>query len=998
MAISTQHAAILAAPEAGGRLELWRGPARGVLDETTITGAWLPTSGAGWTDVTGTVSLASEVLAAHDGKGFTITLSIADEGRDVWVDDAALALVAQAWDGGAWSPRATVAWGYLDGSGDQELDAEGNQTGRRSATYQGYWARARVPAHRMGRHDLATGASVAGSTPALASVLTEAGVEYISQDSNAPGKAIDGNTDTVYIGDLIADPVVPTLGDTTVPRILRAYAGRTSRSIGAGNEPIFIELYYGHNLAGWGTTWTGIPQMYNYFAGEGLAAVRNDGTLQSSVVDYGSYKAFRVTLKQQPTNPNAQGWVQWIVMDSTYKNRPLRIHFDIRAGDGPSVGKSLQGWFTDAAPSGGERQDINPLVLAADWQSYDLDLASTGSYAGAKVNWQALRFQLHLAAITYELRNLRISVGYADEANGTSGRLFLSYDNGAGIGRTQRLAFDLGPSAWTIPAEGSVIVTDDVNTFRAKFDPGTRQVFQMKNLQPEWFFGPGVGKLALRFATDPNRLVYNPPSNVISTVDEIDFTTNGLTWLPYQGVSRQSPIGTGALTVEDYPHVGTFPGTYGGGFLWLDLKPFVAAKLTQPMDSVQTFFVVDDPDRVVPGQEVVIGSERLWVSTRTGDSFACARAQGGTTPAAHAVDDAVTPRIAGATQTGPQWDAVTLRRKPGTPAIRSGVIIASNLASPGDPSAGGAKWERHPDWFLITRFENPAQASSLNLRVPGGMVQARHVCVGDVLMHRRNGVAQRWKLNEIGVPERLPGGITAGGYSGHSMTNEAETAAHILIEHGDVPAAKLTVNVSPAPMGDLPIAAATVRGILDNLSNSAGLVIWLDGLNNVIIGPDPANPQYDAREAYATLTPSLLLAAPSGQWAVPRPVAQVKVTARETASLRTYVATYPDVPGTLGEIVEIKGVNVNSWGDARDRAEREFRARNVRRTPQRVTVNAAPWAAPWLRLIYAVPALDGSGAWSGVNVAIVGFTHHFVRDETNGIQWTTDLVLREVVL
>ena len=989
--IDSQHLAVLQSHESGALVEIWRSTeARGVLDESAIVAPWLPTA-PDWEDVSGAVLLSEALEIAHDGRGHTISLTIAEESRLAWLDDLAVAVVAQAWDGSAYTDRELVAWGYLAGEGGQQLDKDGNQTGRRVITYHGYWDRTRVPSHRFGRLNLAQGATVAGSSAALASVTAEAPLEYISQDDNAASKAIDGNADTAAILDVIADPAQPAIGDSLDPRILRAYAGRTVRSIGSGNEPIWIELFCGHNLTPWGTDWVSPPGMY----AEGKPTIRNDSEHEITVVTNGDgTKSLRVRCKAQTGNYNAEGWIQFIVY-SPYGNRPFRVAFDLKASSPSAIDARALLTITDAAPTPGERIDER-LRLPQTRQSWAYDFGTTGAYGGAKFS---LKFEKGQLAgpddLYYDLSNLRISVGYMDEYGG--GRLFISYDNGAGVQRTQRLAFDLTTPAWTIPADGTVIVCDDLATFKAKFDPGTRQVIQMKNLQPEWFFGPGVGKLALRYGTDPNRNQFAPSG--MTTIETIDFTTNGLTWATYQGLSRQSPIGTGSLAVEDYPHVGVLPGAYGAGFVWLDLGAYKPTVLSLPMTSGQLTFTVDDPDRLPSSGTAYIGTEQIAYAGRDDQTFTITtRGANSTTAAAHDTGDAVTPKLAGAAQTGPLWDALEVRRKPGTPAILSGAVLYSNLVSPGDPSAGGAKWERHPDWSLLSRFANSVKALTLSFRAPGaGPLQARHVCLVVDRMDRYRGVPQRVKVNEIVVREWVPGASADGDWAGHALPDTAAVAAHLLTQHGGVPASKVAVMVAPAPLGDLPVAGAMLAQLIGNLEGDGDLRVWLDPYNAATVAPDPSNPQYDAREPYVTLDGTVLLNPPAGDWGVCAPVAQVRGTFRETASLRTYVIAYPDVPGQTGEVVEVRGT-VRSWAEGRDRVVREFRNRNTRRTPQRVAVGPSPWARPWLRVAYTSADLDAGGQWIGVNAVLRSYRHRFTLDAAGGIVWECDLVLKETVL
>lgn len=992
--ITSPHLALLQSHETASRVEVWRSnQARGVLNEAAITGAWLPTTGAGWADESATVLLSEGIDLAHDGRGYTGSFSVADSSKLEWADDLAVAVVSQHWDGSAWSGRELVCWGYLSGEERASIGKALDQTSSRTFTYHGYWERASVPAHRFGRRNLAQGATVAGSSTALASATAEAGVEYISQDDNAASKAIDANADTVYIADVIADPTQPTIGGDTKPRLLRAYAGRTTRSIGAGNEPVWVELSYTHQVATWGamTSSGAVPNLFGYGSN-----VRNDSQVVSSITTSGPLGAYYQVRALQQAGSDAMNGVQWN-LDFGLPGRAWKLRLEFKAASTPSIGRRMYATLKDLDPTAGAGTQAF-LSLTDQWQTYDLDL-DNANYGGVVLRFQNYRGDIAADDLYFAFR-FTLWVGYSDlqhAKENSSERLFISYDDGAGATRTQRIAFDLAAGAddWRIPPLGTVVIADDTATFRAKFDPGQRQVFQMRNLQPEWFFGPSIGKVALRYGTNPNRNQYAPSGTTL--VDEIPFATNGLSWTPQQGVSRQSPIATGSFAVEDYPHVGLLPGAFGAAFLWLDLHAYSAPKLTLPMDSTQLTLQVDDGDRLTPGLEAVIGSERVLIGVRNDNTFAIARHQGGTTAAAHNAGDAVTPRLSGATQTGPQWDAVEIRRKPGTPAILAGAVISSNLATPGDPSAGGSKWELHADWDLVARFDNAAGADVIGVRAPEGGRQARHVAVVIDRMARRGGVPQRAKLNEVVVREWVPGGNAGGGWAGHASANLAEVAAHLLTQHGGVPAAKVALAVAPAPMGDLPVAGAPLSRALANLESDGNLRVWLDPYNAATVSPDPSNPQYDAREPYLTLDGAVLLGDVAGSWGVRGAVSQVKGTFTETASLRTYVISYPDVPGALGQVVEVKGT-VRSWAEGRDRVEREFRSRNARRTPQSATIGPAPWLRPWLRVVYTSAELDTGGQFIGVNCCVQSLSIKYEEGPTGGAICTTSLTLTEVIL
>lgn len=988
--ISSDNLSILQAQEVRADVEIWRGPVRGDFDEADLADPWLP-AGPDWEDVSDQVLIDGRLDVTHDGQGSRFPLSIADERKDEWADDCAVAVVARARLTSIDSGRVLVGWGYLPGQGRQRITPTGDQIGERLASYASYWDRTNLPAHRLGRVNLAEGATVEASTSPLASVTAEAPLEYISQDDNAAAKAIDQEADTVYIGDIIADPTQPTIGSSSEVQILRLYAGRTTRTIGAGNEPIWIELCYVRAVSTWGamTSSGAVPDLF-----EMGSEVRNDAAVVSTITTSGPDGAYyQVKSKTGQPSPTVSNGVQWNE-SLGLPDRPAKLLLEYKAAAPASIGRGIRVTFKPLDP--GASGIVGTLALGSGWQTYEADLSDLTEYGGYVLRVQNAPGEVAAADLDWRFR-FKVYVGYSDLGQGGSqNKLHLSYDDGNGHTDTLRIAWDLanGAEDWQIPPLGSVILTDDLATFRAKFDPGQRQVFQLRNLAPDWFFGPGIGKVALRRGNGFRYQQYNPSGYTL--VQEVNFVTNGLSWTPSQGLSRQSPIGTGSLTVEDYPHVGLLPGAYGGGYIWLDLGAYQPTVLAFPMDSTQLTMTVEDGDRISLGVLHKIGTEQVLPSARDENTFVIARAQNSTSAAAHNPGDSITPRPGGADQTGPTWDTIEIRRKRGTPAIKSGVVIASNLISPGDPSTGGSLWERHADWFLVSRFDNPAQSDVIALSPPGGQVQARHVCVGDVLMHYYQGQPQRLKINEIVVREILPGSSTAGGWAGHGASNNAEAAAHMLTQHGGMPPTKLTIAASPAPMGDLPITPATLAQVLDNLAGDE-LRIWLDPYNGATIAPDPSSPLYDAREPYLTIDASVLISDPAVDWGDRQPVAQIRLTARETASLRTYVVTYPQRPASLGKVVDVGPVSVRSYADAFRAAERIFRARNVRRTPQNVTIGPAPWLRPWLRVLYDVAALDASGAVQGVNCAITAYTHHFA-DDGAGLVWTADLSLQEIIV
>ncbi|MDT9071199.1 hypothetical protein, partial [Escherichia coli] len=88
--------------------------------------------------------------------------------------DLAVAVVGRHFYQGAYTAWELIAWGYLDGSGRQSRDVGLEATGERLAVYVDYWEKTEVPSHQFGARNLATGATVVGSTPPLDTPAAEA--------------------------------------------------------------------------------------------------------------------------------------------------------------------------------------------------------------------------------------------------------------------------------------------------------------------------------------------------------------------------------------------------------------------------------------------------------------------------------------------------------------------------------------------------------------------------------------------------------------------------------------------------------------------------------------------------------------------------------------------------------------------------------------------------------------------------------------------------------
>lgn len=1003
----------------GHIVEFWLGPERGVLDETTIDLDWLPVTG--WTEKTSEILLSEGAVINHDGQGPTITFTVADESRSEWKDDLAVAVIAQHFypASGAFGDRYLVAWAYLSGEDRQTLNLDYMQTGQRIATYAGYWSKKPVESMRLGRRNLAANATIVSSSAILANPAEEAPLEYLSADTCAATKILDGFADTPSILDVIADPVIPYIGDMPTVRFLRLFGPQT-RGVAVGGVPRFAELVFGHSVTPWGKTWTSIPGMYF----EGTAAERTEaGRIHTTAVTYmdGS-KGFQVT-SYQSFDLAFSTWIQWIIPASP--KIPMKSVIEIKAGNPFSVGKRVHLLLSDATPEHTQRFDVNPFALGLDWQKFEFSYTSDEHAGGAKIEITTVQGETFGGDVIYEIRNLDVEEGYSDEVQAPENsqrRLFLCYDNGAGTQAAQRIAFDLvgGASDWTIPPFGTVIITDDIPTFKAYFGDTGKTLMQMKNLQPLWYWAPGVGKLKLAYSTNPLRTNYSDGSLV--TVEEINFTTNGFSWTAHQSLIKGdgtsgSPIGTGSWTTEEFPHVGILPtGGYGSAYWWIDLGTFAAPKLKLPMDTSSMRITVDNIDEYTEEGLCTIGTERIWWIGKDGDSLLVnARHISGTSVAAHSIGDSVIPdgftgqfQNSAAKQVGWNVDMIKLRRKPWTPVIRAGAVIYSNLVSPSDPTTGGLRWDRNPDWSLAQQWsdrQGNLDVVTINLLdLFGGSKEMRHIVVRiDDMDRDPAGNPQRAKLNEfIAYEAQMAAGVN-GLYRSKNASDLAGALGFILTQRAGVPAAKVTVAtqangnaIQTSAIGDLPIAPSDSNQVINSLAAKGLLSVWLDAANTATIDAQTTNPAYVPMVPYFTIDATMLTGSFVLTWSAAHSVSQVNITAQELASMRTYSASYPTVPAFLGTVADIRDVTVFTANDVSAIAEATYRDRNTRRRGV-APVGALPWLEKGQRILVNLPEIDLGGNGIGVTFVVASFSLQLGMDD-GGVTWDTSLTLVELGL
>lgn len=1008
---------------------VYLGPRRGDLDESAITAGWLP--GVGWEHVSGQVLLSAGITLDVGERGTEIGLTVAEEARSVWYDDRALAIVARHWfPGVGWGGWYCAAWGYLPGNGEPRHRAGVGQESRRTATYGGYWGRMRLPSHRLGRRNLANGASIAASSPALATPQAEAPLEYLAQDDCAATKAIDQFADTTYVADVIADPAIPTIGETYVPKFLRV-GGPHQRGIAAGGQARFVELWAGYDLLR-GDTDNPAAYAWGTFASPGstpppegnASAIINNDFLET----FFDGNRYVVHAKQQGSNPNNSVYVQWNTSaPALWHGVPAILSFKIRARGAGDIGNGV---VLQWGHSGTNHNVFITLAAAEQQFNVPIDaLASTGSLAGGLVmRFRAAREELYVGDITWELWDLHLWTGYngPNYTQQEGKALFLACDDGAGNERLVRLANlvngdGLNPGEEiVIPPRDSIVIVDDRATFERQFGSTGKTILQMKSEYRQWFFAPGVGRMKLCWGNDPNRFDYDDASMTGPVVnsaqlpaEEILFSVanGGTPWRSDQSLSRQNPVGTGFLLTEDFAHLGLIP-PYGAAYVWIDLGAYVAPKLVAALPNTgagSDRAYVDDIDAYGErGLATLPSGERIRWTAKGEDYLAIEnRGWGGTTIATHPAGQSLTPdsyngvnQGLGLPQTGHNLDLIELRRKPGTPRIVAGAILVSNLVAPTNPSEGGARWENNPDWTAVMRWTGNTSLDVITanlLNLFGRPIEARHICVVGDEMARVNGMAQRFKLNEVVAREWQASGGGAGGWKGHGVADVGGALAHILTQHAKVPSSKVIVQSQSPAIGDLTVAPTMVASALDTLANNDGFRVRLDRVNTAYVEPTNVNPVFTAPAPFWVWTPDLLASEEvTARWAERSRSAQTRIAARDVAAMRDHSAQYPAIPRELGQIVELRDVRVLTAADAFGRAVREDRQANTRRAMP-IEAGALPWLEVGQRHLLALTDLDIEGGFVGVNVVVDSYKITIGADD-GGVTWATSIQVREMAL
>ena len=964
----------------------------GEFDESTIVEGWTPDGD--WTDVTSTIATDPSPTWTGTKRGRAGSFTVLNMNRDEWPDERAVAIMWRFWDGGDWSPWEVAVWGYILGGGTQRRRSNGLVSGIVNFGYAKFWSKIATPGLKFGQENLMANASIVYQETALATLTSEIGLEFTSQAAGAGADALkDQKLDTCAIQDVLPGAIEPTLGDTATPKILRTY-GSFTRGIAPGGQARWIEVWCGHNLTPWGTFTTpaSVPNLF-----ESGSNTRDDDNCK---VEYSAGRMI-ITAKQNLVHPNQMHGIQW---NFGIGDLPIRVKFRYKAGATDSIGKTIH-----------VTHDVGEtLSLGSDWRTYQVDLPKPANLhdtlvfriQGGDNNSTQLPYSL-LTDTVIEVDDLEIGVGYSDmHFQKTYGyKLSLCVDDGDGHEHVRRIAWDLvgNSEEWRIPAFGSIIFTDDLAAFRAQFDPGSRQVYQLKYIIPDWYFGieggVGVGRVKLAYSTNANMDDYDDTG--LTTVDEIDFSVanGGTPWEEYQALSRQSPVGTGYFAPEDFPHLGLLQSAYNPGYWVFDLGAYQPTYITQNVAAAASTLVVDDPDEFPSSGSAFIDTDEFTYSGKSGRALT-----GVSGILAHDGGVGVGniyPKVDGAKQTGWLVDLVEVRRKQQTPIIQAGAIIYSNSASPADPKVPdihGHTWERHQDWTLLMRWDYGSNGlSTIVADPPGAYIQMRFVGLIIDKMQVWDGVDQRAKANELIVRRYSPGATAGNSWIGEKSGDLSNAAAHILTNYGGVPASKIFVEGKAPPIHDLPLTPSFVESALQVIENLGLVHIWLDRYNAVHIGPVPNSPFFDPVDLTWTWMLGDLRSEPSGDWLDAHQVSQVHVIAKETETWRVHEVRYPEAARRIGSIIDLTDIVVNSAEDVVNLAKVKYREGNHRR---QITIAAGP--CPWIEYgqwhVVNLPDLDSGAGWESISFFVESFTVSLKHTAGGNVSCETAIQLHELVL
>jgi hypothetical protein len=1001
-------------PRHGCEVKVYAGP---LLNETVqpvvAAGAdYVP--GAGWTDIT---SLVADPACDGNEHESVLTLTVAGFALDTgtFVPDRMILLRARQWDDTllAWGPWSVQFNGHCTGlaQGDVaggEIDPE--QAG--TVECRQFWHLAglqHIPAATYGPREIARGRPTTASST-LADPSVEAPLEYASAASVAADQAVDGNRDTVWISNNVANPTPPVPWDTgRRVKIMRLYDGTGGAGVlGANGDCRALELRCDHRAHDEG--FESSTGLYAEMGGPPGTTAQIQRTTA-----WAASGSWSLLVTGQGGARLAEGGGVGTVnpIGGMAPEVEAECSFVMRGHGGPATVEFL------LSPGASGGTEVRRFTAPADRGIRFSLRRATGNAGQMSLRWKFLAGASPAATIGFYLDDIRLLGGVELEQSDNKG-LYLWFDDRRGNTGCTRLSDVLDMDS--IGGGQSLILTDDAELFRQRFDAGdAATVVQWRNLPPRATQNPN-GLQQLDFASGRGRLTMvmwrrfnapDSPTNLVGDGGEVwdDIGLEGLPTFGRTEALRRTGAPAGAWAREANPGFG---GAAIAGTAWLrvDLGSFPATVLTATLGTAPTGTLnVTATDGYRAAGWHWIDNERLYLVKSGPTTFAYSGRSGAV---GHAIGASVYPDQDGQRITIPLVAAIGLRRRAGVPAVRDFSIIGSVLPSPRDPATpdpSGGVWGEHDDWFPLVAARGNTHPNPTYVIGREGDWQP-----DDTPDARDWGRPLRWlqivvdamadggraKINEVMVwAADLDSGGT-GAWAGTSPPDLRGVVGHLVVHQGGLPAAQYQVDRGFAGLdlpwgmayGTLPIAPGTIDEIVSDLEQRGVMRLAVQPGGIVRLLPDPLGTAaaFQAPEHHWTGADIWRL---SIRRKGAHAVSQARVTARNEGEQVTLRAAFPRTPQRYGSLVDVADVLMGTQAQVNDHAIRVYRQSNA---PWAVDIDTG-YVSPltvWARHTVTYEDADRAGlVFSGHNFYLAGFSWRVLSDD-EGQFWTTSASLESL--
>lgn len=1000
--------------------------------EAALTGAPLPqpigTTGdvtvpAGFLAVTASVE---QIAGSWDGHEQTLTLTPAGAAFDssIWADEAYV-LVRARWreDDGDWGGwRCLFLGNVIQDQGSAEARARTRLHAGAVTCKQEWFYLSKQPLSplSLGVVDAAEGRSCSADS-VLTNLAAENGVEYLSATSVAPDMATDGNVDTLWVSNLLADGASP--GWMTLPnwtgkmvKIVEVYSGSAGGGIGANGLPRYVILYAADG------------KYFSDFEGAGNTGgvwKTHYGGAYSRTTTAGWIIRGSASLLVLLPNKDAGISQEWTGLEPEVE---AVVRFSIRAL---------------ALPSGHPQPMHLQALVAGMGSTHVEDMMLTTTPRIVTIRKQAnsagiinLRFKSMEAGVYPDyhaiLDDLTIVGGVKLQDEGQPyAKLWLVWDDGLGGSGYADLVRAFGLE--TMAAETFVALTDDADLFAARFDPGPNcQVVQYREVPGlrALDFASGRGRLRLAYYRRWPDLSGSDPTNTPwESVDAErrwdDLKINEQPAFAITASLRRIGAAYAQSGVSTQVMVNPAPaGDATGAPTWLDvdLGDYPATTLQAACGAgAGEVVTVESVDGYAAYGYAWLDLERVWYEVTGATTIKLVQRGVSPGPAAstHAAGTKLWPDQNGVRVTAPLIAAVGIRRRPGTPRLIDFTLLGSILPTPPDPGSGPLIYESHPQWFPLATVRNNTRVSPTYLlgSRPGDVTQIdwppapgtafawgreiRHLRIIVQRMEQWQGQPQRAKLNAIVAYAADLQSSVGGGYSGSAPPDLKDAAIHILTAQAGIPISRVTSwrgEGSPLPWGrhygTLKTAAGSAAEVLQGLESRGGLRVICRPDNTIEIIPDPLTTSASMANVERFWTPATIEALTVSRSPV-RAVAQVRVVARNRDSGETFSAVYPRTRRKYGAVVEAGDLVLGDQQATNVQAQRLFRQGNARWSVSLTTWSGPP-PTPYRRNVLDDPAMDEGGVLlAGTNVLVTGYSWT-INARARGQMWELTVELEEL--